>query len=750
MPFIMLITRVGCLLACLILSLMPAAHPQVTADGFHTIAHPQVNDNVYQPILSANSLGGESWERAYRLVPDLSDPSVKYLAGAFQSSTLSFPAPSMAASLSAIDNAASNTTQNALLLKIRHEDNAVIWALPMGASSGGASRRNQALSVAVGLTGSAVFAVGDFSSTSFQLGAFLFSSTGPSDAWIAKLDASDGTVLWARTFEGTGLEAAKSVVVDPLSGDVIVAGDFNSSSAAFNPDVNDIGARVLNNSEDPKWGSGTGSDIWIAKLGAADGQVHWMGHVSGLRSEVMGFNTTTGQWPVAFDSPGQSLAVDEDNNVYMTGSTNSTVLTYNPGMDPPSSNTFWDGGISRTKSDGMILKIRCNTGLLTWGMTFGMRATNDFGYAVAVAPNNGSSDVFVAGTVGGSPVYFGDPVRSVSGIRAVQPFVARLSAQDGTPMWITSLGVAARTNRVLGLAVDTTRSLIHAAGFVASGNLPFGQSYGGLTNDSSTGDGFLWTLGTTEGHIEGGMVIAGMGQDVLHSVAVSPDVIHLCGFFNSPRVRLGNDSSLILTNVDSTGTTSDIWWGSLRAHVPILCPSQTPTGVPSSSPSASPTASLTTEVHSASPSSSLSSSPSSSPSLSPSSSPSMSPSSSPSDSPSTSPNSSPTEMPAASPSVSSPSSLLSSPSVSPSSSPSGSPSAAPSLETNPGTTPSTVDFTILDEAKEKENAMAKLRKEERNRRKAFIIGFSILGIMIIAGLSVFYRRQRASPPVTPA
>eukprot|EP00624_Nannochloropsis_granulata_P004722 evm.model.NODE_33733_length_16673_cov_54.385235.5 len=510
----MLITRIGCLMACLLLSLIPAAHPQVT-------------DNVYRHILSAKSLGGESWERAYQLVPDLSNPSVKYLAGAFQSSTLSFPAPSMAASLSAMDNASGNTTQNALLLKIRDEDNAVLWALPMGASSGGTSRHNQALSVAVGLTGSAVFAVGDFASSFFQLGAFSFSSTGPSDAWIAKLNASDGTVLWARTFEGTGLEAAKSVVVDPLSGDVIVAGDFNSSSAAFNPDVNDIGARVLNNGGDLDWDSGTGSEIWIARLGAADGQVQWMGHVSGLRSEVMGFNTTTGQWPIAFDSPGQSLAVDEDNNVYLTGSTNSSAMTYNPGMDPPFNNTFWREIRLRTTSDGMILKIRCDTGLLTWGMVYGMLGANDFGYAVAVAPNNGSSgtDVFVAGTVGGSPIYFGNtsspqvPLDDFGRHAVPQPFVARLSAQDGSPMWVTSLGIAARTNRVLGLAVDTKRSLIHAAGFVASGNLPFGQSYGGIAYENSTGDGFLWTIETAEGHVKSGFVIAGIGQDVLHSVA---------------------------------------------------------------------------------------------------------------------------------------------------------------------------------------------------------------------------------------
>jgi len=80
--------------------------------------------------------------------------------------------------------------------------------------------------------------------------------------------------------------------------------------------------------------------------------------------------------------------------------------------------------------------------------------------------------------------------------------------------------------------------------------------------------------------------------------------------------------------------------------------------------------------------------------------------------------------------------------------------AAPSsLQTNPGSASPTIAIATLDETSEKEKATAEQHEQERNRRKAFKIGFSIFGFLIVASLLVFitiYRRRRTSSPVAPA
>src|SRR6056297_131879 len=117
-----------------------------------------LSQGIYQPINSIDSLGGTKSEHAFRLTPDPINGTYKYLAGIFQSPILSSSSPSTVAPVTALQNVTTPDAEGALLLKIRHLDNAVIWALAMGGDTG----ENRGFDVAVSLDGAAVYVVGEF------------------------------------------------------------------------------------------------------------------------------------------------------------------------------------------------------------------------------------------------------------------------------------------------------------------------------------------------------------------------------------------------------------------------------------------------------------------------------------------------------------------------------------------------------------------------------------------------------------
>ncbi len=176
----------------------------------------------------------------------------------------------------------------------------VLWAKnPVGANT------DECYSVSADVSGNA-FITGYFSSPTITFGSTTLTNTVASDLFLAKYDAN-GNVLWAKGVSGTG-QNSYSVSADP-NGNVFMTGYFRSPALAF-------GATTLTNSG--------GADLFLAKYDA-NGNVLWAKSASGTS-----------------DDKGYSVSADAVGNFYVTGSFESSTITFDsltlarplPSFDP--------------------------------------------------------------------------------------------------------------------------------------------------------------------------------------------------------------------------------------------------------------------------------------------------------------------------------------------------------------------------------------------------------------------------------
>jgi cysteine-rich repeat protein len=220
------------------------------------------------------------------------------------------------------------------------------------------------------------------------------------DAFVAKVNSA-GDLTWNTFLGGDGGQSGWAIAVNG-SGDVFVAGD-----------------------SDRPWGSP------VRPHTAEDGQWQYDAFIAMLESDgALNWNTFLGS---SADDYAYGIAVDDSNNVYVTGLSNSTwgspVRPYTAGAD-----TF------AAKVD--------SAGVLTWNTFLGGSGA-DTGRGIAV---DGSGDVYVGGDADGT---WGIPVRAYTA--EYDAFLARLDS-DGGLRWNTFLG---------GSGGDTGRGIA----VVGSGNV---------------------------------------------------------------------------------------------------------------------------------------------------------------------------------------------------------------------------------------------------------------------------------------
>ena len=234
------------------------------------LAKYDVNGNV----LWAKSAGGTNDDEPTSVSVDASGNV--YLAGYFNSSTLTFGATSLT-------NAGS---WDIFLTKYDSNGN-VHWA-----KSACGTETDQALSVAVDVSGN-IYMAGYFWSTTLIFGSYTLTNVGKYDIFLTKYDAN-GNVLWAKSAGGAEEEQALSVAVD-VSGNAYVAGIFGSSTISF-------GSTTLTNAGF--------DDIFLAKYDV-NGNVLWAKSAGGTDYDEMG-----------------SVAADISGNIYVAGYFASPTITF--------------------------------------------------------------------------------------------------------------------------------------------------------------------------------------------------------------------------------------------------------------------------------------------------------------------------------------------------------------------------------------------------------------------------------------
>jgi len=244
------------------------------------------------------------------------------------------------------------------------------------------------------------------------------SGKGVYDAVLLKY-SPNGNLLWNTSWGGADDDGGFAIAIDS-NNNIFITGITNS------------------------YGAGD-DDVFLLKYNS-NGSLLW--------------NTT---WGGADNDWGYGIAVDSNNNIFITGSTYS----YGAGYD-----------------DVFLLKYNSN-GSLLWNTTWGGAVDNDWGYGIAVDSNN---NIFITGYT------------YSYGAGGIDVFLLKYNS-NGSLLWNTTWGGAGNDEGV-GIAVDSNNNILitgiidsYGAGYWdvfllkynSNGSLLWNTTWGGAGDDEGLG-----------------------------------------------------------------------------------------------------------------------------------------------------------------------------------------------------------------------------------------------------------------------
>ncbi|MCP4702773.1 MAG: hypothetical protein GY862_38830 [Gammaproteobacteria bacterium] len=199
-------------------------------------------------------------------------------------------------------------------------------------------------------------------------GAPVRAHTSGMDAFVAKLDGSNGNLLWHTFLGGSGLDNGNGIAID-AGGNVYITGQSSAT-----------------------WGStpvraytATGEDAFVAKLDNS-GNLSWNTFLGGGGSNERGY----------------SIALDAGGNIYITGESSGT----------------WGAPVrAYTSSPDVLVAKLDNNGNLSWN-TFLGGSSNDYGKGIAL---DAGGNIYITGY---SLTTWGTPLRAYTNFDTI---VAKLN-----------------------------------------------------------------------------------------------------------------------------------------------------------------------------------------------------------------------------------------------------------------------------------------------------------------------------------
>lgn len=344
------------------------------------------SDNVF--IQKLDALGNFVWakqvgsigiDQGHTITIDLNGDLL--IGGQFQS-TVDFNPNS------GVFNLTSNGNFDLFILKLNSDGN-LIWVKSIGGSS-----TDVIYSIRTDIYNN-IFATGTYRNTvDFDPNAGIsnLTSNGNSDIYVLKLDV-DGNYLWANSYGNTAGDRGESLEIGG-NGDVYITGKY-FNSVDFDAGV---GTFILNS-----------GGLFVLKLDNNGGFI-WA-----KSSEDVG------------DANGQSLGLDENENVYITGYFQNTV-DFDPG-------TGVESYTSNGNNDIFILKLS-SIGNFVWVKQMG--DTNvDIGYSITVGDYG---NIYTTGTFTNTVDF--NPNTGVNNLvwnGAYDVFIQKLDL-DGNFVWVKQIG----------------------------------------------------------------------------------------------------------------------------------------------------------------------------------------------------------------------------------------------------------------------------------------------------------------------
>lgn len=304
------------------------------------------------------------------------------------------------------------------------------------------------------------------------------SFTGEEMMYIAKLNSEGNSLLWATYLGGNNYDAPSSIIVDSMD-NIIIYGETNSTDM---PAPNGL------------YTSLTGaSDLYIAKINSSGNSLIWATYLGGTGDEISSFG-------------GNGLALDNNDNIILTGTTLSDDIPTPNGYDTVMGDDYMKMYIAKINSSGTSLM---------WGTYLGGEGI-DYGITVDVdSVNNVIAGGFTQS--GDIPVPNGFDT-TFNGEYDI--YIAKLNENGNSIVWGTYIG-GTNYDELFGIKVDSNDDII-LTGSTMSPDIPV--PYGLITEFM----GGYWDIYTAKLNSSGnqliwGTYLGGYGLDFSTAIDLFPD-----------------------------------------------------------------------------------------------------------------------------------------------------------------------------------------------------------------------------------
>ena len=368
--------------------------------------------------------------------------------------------------------------------------------------------------------------------------------------------------LWINSIGGNKSDAARSMVVDPESGDVFTTGSF-SGTVDFDPgektfNLTSAGSSSIFISKM----DGSGQFVWASAIGGPDvayvlsialdpagsGSIYVTGSFQGTVDFDPGpdtFNLISAGtsdifiahldgfgnfiWANAIGGPDAayvlSITIDPagSGNVYTTGYFRGTV-DFDPGPE-----IFH---LTSVGFDDIFISKLDDSGNFIWAISFGGKGS-DVSRCITLDPA-GNGDVYTTGWFSGTVDFDPGPnVYNITAVGTIDIFISKLD-NSGNYVWAKQLGGAGDKNGSgTSIAIDPTSGDIYATGyFEGTADFDPGKGIVDLTSEGLR-DIFISKL-DRKGNLLWAKAMGGPGLDVGGSIAVDPSGsgdVYTTGYF---------------------------------------------------------------------------------------------------------------------------------------------------------------------------------------------------------------------------
>lgn len=426
------------------------------------------------------------------------------------------------------------------------------------ANSASGISSEQGNSISVDLNGNS-FATGWFKSPTLTFGSFVLTNTDSTgityDIFVAKYDGS-GNIDWAKRFGTPEHEVGYSICAD-TAGNIYFTGSFSGPVITFDT--------ITLNNNSPGY-----PDCFIVKFNT-NGNIIWAKNVGGLGADV-----------------GKSIKVDITGNIYVTGTFNSSTISFGNNTLTSSGNTnifvvkydstgnaLWAKSASETSS-GIVNNICVDVFGNVFIIGFFDQPTITFGAFTLTNAAVYRSDIFIVKyDVFGNVIW----AKSASGSDNDSGYGINTDTNGNAYLTGYFMSPSLSFDTITLLNVNNTNTDCFLVKFNTAGNVIWAKSFGGTDNETGTaivndaignsyvtgsffspsisfGATTLFNFGTGSSDIfvskfdsSGNSLWAksagGNSSDVANSIYKDAnDNLYIAGNFGSSTVAFGNDTLL--------------------------------------------------------------------------------------------------------------------------------------------------------------------------------------------------------------